>query len=644
MDKKKSVRFNSKKVFGIVAIFSFLCIAVAAYTMFAINAFAASDAEGEDDFEPKTVRVGYYNMNRFAYGAGDGQSKGGYGYEYLQDIACCNGWEYEYVYGRYNQLYAMLLSGDIDVLAGVPRTSDNESKLLFPTHSMGIRSETGYYYSGEADGETCYLAVSRERIDLWDDLNAAQDSIYEVNPYFLQNTIAKYYGDTVTTKVLSNSEQQWVNTHDTLRVGYVNNYMPYCGADDNGNAKGLMVDVFEAMISQLGLSDKVTVSYRKYESYDQLVTALNDGRIDAAFPVGGSLYNLEQDNIDATDPVVTTGMYLVYKGDFGSEKFNSIAAVRSNRLVHYYISTYYPKAEIVDYDTIEECVASVQSGKASSTIINGLRVNIISDNKQYDNLSLLQLENTDDRCIGVKSGNCGLNILLNRGLRIIGANYGTNASYNYMGELYLKTPSTILKNYLYEHLMVIIIVVSAVIFLIGILISGYINKSKLEKMYKQQAYLDGLTGIGNRLAYEEEVAKLMDADLDPSFVYLSLDINGLKVANDTLGHEAGDELISAAAKCIDDVFSRYGHIYRIGGDEFVALITIGGTSLDDIIKEFNNVVRLWKGKICSELKVSSGYATKREFPKKYISELAVVADERMYESKEAYYKENGSRR
>ncbi|MCR5741555.1 MAG: diguanylate cyclase [Gammaproteobacteria bacterium] len=44
------------------------------------------------------------------------------------------------------------------------------------------------------------------------------------------------------------------------------------------------------------------------------------------------------------------------------------------------------------------------------------------------------------------------------------------------------------------------------------------------------------------------------------------DINGLKTENDTIGHEAGDELICGSAECMKNAFSRHGKIYRVGGD------------------------------------------------------------------------------
>lgn len=54
-------------------------------------------------------------------------------------------------------------------------------------------------------------------------------------------------------------------------------------------------------------------------------------------------------------------------------------------------------------------------------------------------------------------------------------------------------------------------------------------------------------------------------------IYASVDVNGLKVINDSLGHIAGDELICGAADCLKQVFGTYGKVFRIGGDEYAVI-------------------------------------------------------------------------
>ena len=149
-----------------------------------------------------------------------------------------------------------------------------------------------------------------------------------------------------------------------------------------------------------------------------------------------------------------------------------------------------------------------------------------------------------------------------------------------------------------------------------------------------QITIDPLTGILNRYAYEEALRK---ADLSEDFVMFSIDINGLKRCNDSLGHMAGDELICGAATVIKETFKDYGHVYRIGGDEFMALIHVDQKTINKLTKTLEKKTIEWHGKEINELSLSVGYATVREFDHPSTDDLITAADQRMYKVKSDYY-------
>ena len=88
------------------------------------------------------------------------------------------------------------------------------------------------------------------------------------------------------------------------------------------------------------------------------------------------------------------------------------------------------------------------------------------------------------------------------------------------------------------------------------------------------AYTDPLTGIKNKHAYVEEeyrIDKLIAKGEMGEFAVVVFDLNGLKVINDTKGHDAGDVYIMDAVKTISRFFGS-DHLYRFGGDEFVVIL------------------------------------------------------------------------
>lgn len=166
----------------------------------------------------------------------------------------------------------------------------------------------------------------------------------------------------------------------------------------------------------------------------------------------------------------------------------------------------------------------------------------------------------------------------------------------------------------------------------------------LKEKYEKEKYIytsntDELTKCLNRRAYEVDIQKL---DLNKEWAYIAFDLNGLKQANDTFGHSAGDELICAAANCMKFAFASYGRIYRIGGDEFVALLTQSVTDLESILQVFDSSIQDWHGKYSNSISVSYGVVKSSEQDFDSIHSVSKLADERMYKSKYEYYnrKEN----
>lgn len=175
-----------------------------------------------------------------------------------------------------------------------------------------------------------------------------------------------------------------------------------------------------------------------------------------------------------------------------------------------------------------------------------------------------------------------------------------------------------------------------------VLMLSRVLKEKYEKeKYIYTSNMDELTKCLNRRAYEVDIQKL---DLNKEWAYIAFDLNGLKQANDTFGHSAGDELICAAANCMKFAFASYGKIYRIGGDEFVALLTQSVTDLESILQVFDSSIQDWHGKYSNSISVSYGVVKSSEQDFDSIHSVSKLADERMYKSKYEYYNMIGNDR
>ncbi len=170
------------------------------------------------------------------------------------------------------------------------------------------------------------------------------------------------------------------------------------------------------------------------------------------------------------------------------------------------------------------------------------------------------------------------------------------------------------------------------------------QKTEAELQEKRRASItDELTGILNRHAYEEDIEKIRDKKHD-KLVYIMMDLNGLKMVNDNMGHNAGDEYIIGAAKCMETPFAEFGKVYRIGGDEFVAILQCSKETAEDALQTFDHLVSTWKGNIVKEMTVSKGVVYGADEEALSLKEIIELSDKRMYVDKDLYYQRTGKKR
>ncbi len=157
---------------------------------------------------------------------------------------------------------------------------------------------------------------------------------------------------------------------------------------------------------------------------------------------------------------------------------------------------------------------------------------------------------------------------------------------------------------------------------------------------------DQLTNVNNRNAFNLRVCELEGIEDCVGIAYA--DVNGLKMINDELGHDAGDARIIKIASMLSRVFLRRD-VFRIGGDEFVVIVPgIGKDEFDEKIAHLKKIAR----QLENEEKIAANSGVNMFFSLGYvwadncfeINDLLKKADEVMYEEKQKYYKVVGHRR
>ena len=164
---------------------------------------------------------------------------------------------------------------------------------------------------------------------------------------------------------------------------------------------------------------------------------------------------------------------------------------------------------------------------------------------------------------------------------------------------------------------------------------------------RHMAYVDALTGVGNTAAYMQAVSRLNDQirNGDAAFSIAAFDLNGLKKINDNFGHDNGDKALIDAVGVIVRVFGKED-VYRIGGDEFLAIVPICDKArMERLFDSFDKELEAENQKEKTydiPISISKGCAF---FDKEEDNEFKTVfrrADTTMYQDKDEFYERTGN--
>jgi signal transduction histidine kinase/CheY-like chemotaxis protein len=565
---------RGRKVTGIISII-ILCLSF--FLGAALNSFTAY---AETDSTP--VKVGYFENEIFSEGAQEGAVRKGYAYEYYLKISEYTGWEYEYVFGSFGDLYQKLLDGEIDLLAGLAYTDARKDIVGYPRLPMGSETYNMVKHASdesittspstlenknigvldsamvgalnqflsehditanvttyseyqdmfndfdrgatdvivvESDGASgrsnaellyafgssdYYLCVSKKRSDLLQQLDVAQDQLAVEEPYYINSLKIKYYPSSISSRSFSDEEKAWLREHDSIKIGYLNNYLPYSDTDSEGNVTGLVKELVPVMLQELGINN-LAVTYIGYDKYDDMLSDIGQQNIDVVFPVGGGLYYAEENAIYQSSPVVSSNAVLIYQGEYNEDKLSVFAVNENNRMQDYFVKTNFPDAQVVYCASIDDCLKAVMDGKAGCTTLNGVRANDMLKNRSYRSLSAKQQNIVDDRCFGVHLGNAGLLKLLNRGISIVGSERAQNMAYKYVDGLYSYT----FVDTIHDNLWFVVLIAFIIFSLIFILLLRESTVSK-RRVLEREASAKELEESNRQLA--EAVKEAEDAN------------------------------------------------------------------------------------------------------------------------------------
>jgi len=682
---------------------------------------------------PRTIRVGCPNEHVFMEYTPGGQMRG-YLVAYLSRISDTTDWQYEYVIDSWENCYAMLENGQLDLLSSVeysPRLTDRFSfsqPYVHDTLAVYSRRDDGrfFYHDREAFQHTAigvatdmphryeffhflqknqlspdlqyfssedeviaalregtidmallrgtvapkdvkiieplsllpfYFLTTRQNDALLGELNAAMDELHAADPSLENELIDEFYSQPAH-RIFSYTRQEMdlICSTAPIRVVCLKNQSPfeYYKGD---TAVGIYPDLLRLLSEESGLP----IEFLPADTMEEALLMIQQDQADAVLSTYRTLQT--SDEMIFSQPLLTEKYTVIGRRDFSqtADDALTIAVPRIFRGIQDYIRDHHPNWTIRTCDSPTEALQLVDKGQADVLAMNTIRLQSDDPLTLYPSLTTLPTLSMDIpmniafssrqpkllRSIFDKT----ITRLEPKEIEHIVLNYTIVTSREF-------TPSYLLLHYPLQT-------GGFIALLLLLLLSGgfltYHSRSTRKKNillhkknqeletalhhlestiidrdnYKFFAEKDLLTGLYNKLTMETAIKGIL-AETELPHALIIIDLDHFKAANDTYGHQYGDELLQRFAARLADAFRQEDLIGRFGGDEFLLFLTGMNTadSLLAIAEKIGSLAReldTRNGKPI--LSASIGIALAPEHGSTY-EELFQAADQALYTVKE----------
>ena len=438
---------------------------------------------GNDELRPDDLSS--FNGKRI------GVNKGSVQAGFLQDWADKNGLTIEIVplTTEQNESNNMLIRGALDGLADI--YSVNADEKIFPACRIG---SSDYYY-----------AVTKSRPDILAELNRALASIHEEDPYFNERLSETRISDSRTTASISPEESAWLEAHNPVRVGYVENFMPFCQTDpETGRLTGALKDFLAHAENSLGIS-RISFDTKPYASTAAALDALKAGEVDCIFPVYLNNYDAEQKGVRLSNPAMKTGMNeVMHETDSETLSRDSnvpVAIVSGDINAQTFIMDQYPSCRILTFPDDKSCYEAVANGSADSTLISNYRVFAAEEDLSRYNLYSVPSGEHIPLSFAVNRADRDLYFVLSKAVLTVQSGEMDSALASYMRS----TGKVTFAQFLKDHWLLVLGVVALVLLLVIFILLQRLSAQR--KAHEQKRVLEEAAAIAE---LKQTITSLLD--------------------------------------------------------------------------------------------------------------------------------------
>lgn len=334
-------------------------------------------------------------------------------------------------------------------------------------------------------GSDIYFVINRNRPDLKQELDNAMRKMEYDKPFYADHLYQRYLS-AASTGVLSGEEQEWLEQHGAIRVGWLKQDSGVSSINmESGKLTGVLTDYIWFAKDCLD-NQSLEFALIGFDSQEEQIQALKDGSIDMIFHFSQIPYAAEQNGFILSNTVWSDNMAAVTTQDYFDENAaNSVAVEKGNYLLKWYLSYNYPQWNVVEYDTYEDTTKAVREGTADCLIAGfGQLTRFIEDNKFH----CVYLTQPDNAAFAVRRDHTVLLSILDKTLKTMPSSMLTGALSMYENTLKKVTLTDFVKENLAAVATILILVFAAIL----MLILGFLKKSMVAEAKAKQAACQSL--------------------------------------------------------------------------------------------------------------------------------------------------------
>ena len=315
-----------------------------------------------------------------------------------------------------------------------------------------------------------FFVVNKDRPDLLTELDAALSRIQDENRFYNNELAEKYLLNAGTLQYLTAEENEWLENHGKIRVGFQDNYLAFCAADPKtGELTGALKDYLEFAAGTLENAHPEFEAV-VYPTATAALEAVKNGEIDCMFPANLTDYDAETAGVLMTAPLMRTEMDAVVREedqqDFLRKAQVRVGVNRGNPNYEMFLTEHFPDWTPVYYESTPDCLNAMAQKGCDTVIISNYRFNDIARQCRRLHLTTVYTGVDMDYCLAVKEGNSVLYSILSKIIRQV-PDATVNAALTYYSSE--KSNDTFL-DYIADHPSIAILDVVCVVLIVTVIV------------------------------------------------------------------------------------------------------------------------------------------------------------------------------